>query len=103
MNNTSKWLYVIHEIDNSVVEFAIGTDGKLYQQHTYNTPGTYPIAVAIDPQSKFLFVVDSFASAFNNSGAVAPNDQSPSRPTQPRMAALSSILSLPRMAAWERP
>ncbi|HUZ04563.1 MAG TPA: beta-propeller fold lactonase family protein [Acidobacteriaceae bacterium] len=73
VNNTSKWLYVIHEIDNSVVEFAIGTDGKLYQQHTYNTPGTYPIAVAIDPQSKFLFVVDSFASAFNNSGAVAPN------------------------------
>ncbi len=73
VDNTSHWLYVIHEIDNSVVEFAIGTDGKLYQQHTYNTPGTYPIAVAIDPTSKFLFVVDSFAPTFNNSGAVAPN------------------------------
>lgn len=73
VDSTSHWLYVIHEIDNSVVEFAIGTDGKLYQQHTYNTPGTYPIAMALDPQGKYLFVVDSFAPPFNNSGAVAPN------------------------------
>lgn len=73
VDHTNHWLYVIHEIDDSVVEFAIGTDGKLYQQHTYDTPGTYPIAVAIDPQSKFLFVVDSFAPAFNNIGAVSSN------------------------------
>jgi 6-phosphogluconolactonase len=73
VDSTSHWLYVVHEIDNALVEFAIGTDGKLYQQHTYNTPGTYPIATALDPQGKYLFVVDSFAPAFNNSGAVAPN------------------------------
>ncbi len=73
LDNRNKWLYVIHEMDNAVVEFAIGTDGKLYQQHTYNSPGTYPIAVAIDPQSKFLFVLDSFAPKFNTIGAVAPN------------------------------
>jgi len=73
VDTTNHWLYVIHEIDDSVVEFAIGTDGKLYQQHTYDTPGTYPIAVALDPQDKYLFVVDSFAPAFNSVGAVAPN------------------------------
>ena len=73
VTNNSKWMYVIHEIDNTVVEFAIGTDGKLYQQHTYNTPGTYPISVTTDNQNRFLFVVDSYAPAFNTSGAVAPN------------------------------
>jgi hypothetical protein len=73
VDGTNHWLYVVHEIDNALVEFAIGTDGKLYQQHTYNTPGTYPIALALDPQGKYLFVVDSFAPAFNNSGAVSPN------------------------------
>ncbi len=73
VDGTNHWLYVVHEIDNALVEFAIGTDGKLYQQHTYNTPGTYPIALALDPQGKYLFVVDSFAPTFNNSGAVSTN------------------------------
>ncbi|HET9087284.1 MAG TPA: beta-propeller fold lactonase family protein [Acidobacteriaceae bacterium] len=71
VDNRSKWLYVVHEIDNTVVQFSIGTDGKLYKQHTYNTPGTYPIATAIDSQSKYLFVVDSYAPGFN--GVAPPN------------------------------
>ncbi len=70
-SNNSKWLYVVHEIDNTVVEFNIGTDGKLYQAHTYNTPGTYPISMTIDSSSKFLFVVDSYAPGFN--GVAPPN------------------------------
>ncbi|MGO8719158.1 MAG: lactonase family protein [Acidobacteriaceae bacterium] len=71
VSNNSKWLYVVHEIDNTVVQFTIGTDGKLYQAHTYNTPGTYPISMTIDPSSKFLFVVDSYAPGFN--GVAPPN------------------------------
>lgn len=71
VDNQSRWLYVIHEISNSVVEFTIGTDGKLYTKATYDTPGTYPIAVTIDPSSKFLFVVDSYAPGFN--GVAPPN------------------------------
>jgi 6-phosphogluconolactonase (cycloisomerase 2 family) len=71
VDNRSKWLYVVHEIDNTVVEFSIGTDGKLYKQHTYNTPGTYPIADAIDPSSRYLFVVDSYAPGYN--GVAPPN------------------------------
>ena len=35
-----KTLYVINHDDNTVVQFAIGTDAKLYPPHTYNTPGT---------------------------------------------------------------
>ena len=71
VSNNSKWLYVVHEIDNTVVQFTIGTDGKLYQAHTYNTPGTYPIAMTIDPTSNYLFVVDSYAPGFN--GVAPPN------------------------------
>ncbi len=71
VDNRSKWLYVVHEINNAVVQFNIGTDGKLYKNATYNTPGTYPIAVAIDPSSKYLFVVDSYAPGYN--GVAPPN------------------------------
>ena len=70
-NGNNDYLYVIHEIDNTVVQFNIGTDGKLYQAHTYNTPGTYPIATAIDPSNRYLFVVDSYAPGFN--GVAPPN------------------------------
>jgi 6-phosphogluconolactonase len=83
VDNRSKWLYVVHEIDNTVVQFNIGTDGKLYKNATYNTPGTYPIAVTIDSASKFLFVVDSYAPGFN--GVAPPNInplQTNSTPTQ---------------------
>ena len=46
-----KYLYVINKDDNSIVAFAIGTDGKLYPQHTYNTPGSYPSSIAINDSS----------------------------------------------------
>jgi len=35
-------LYVVNQDDNSIVQFAIGTDGKLYPQNTVNTPGSFP-------------------------------------------------------------
>lgn len=71
VSNNSKWLYVIGEIDNTVAQYNIGNDGKLYQAHTYNTPGTYPIAMSIDPSSRYLFVLDSYAPGFN--GVAPPN------------------------------
>jgi len=63
------FLYVINQIDSSVVEFAIGTDGKLYPQNTYtlgaaSTGGTIPTSVAIDPQSKFLYVAFTYRPGF---------------------------------------
>ena len=70
-SNNSKWLYVVHEISNTVVQFNTGTDGKLYKNATYDTPGTYPISVAISPKSNYLFVLDSYAPGFN--GVAPPN------------------------------
>jgi len=51
-------LYVVNQDDNSIVQFAIGNDGKVYPQNTVNTPGIYPLAVAVSGTS--LFVLDTF-------------------------------------------
>ncbi len=59
-----KYLYVIHRDDSSVVEFAIGTDGKLYAQHTYNVQGTFPTAAAIDPTGNFLYVTSLYQPGY---------------------------------------
>lgn len=51
-------LYVVNQDDNSIVQFAIGNDGKLYPVTTVNTPGIYPLAVAFSANS--LFVLDLY-------------------------------------------
>jgi len=60
-------LYVVNQLDNTVVEFAIGTDGKLYPQHTYNTPGAFPQAIAINSAGTYLYVVDTFQPNYSAS------------------------------------
>lgn len=51
-------LYVVNEDDNTIVQFVIGNDGKLYPQNTVNTPGVFPLAVAVG--GKTLFVADTY-------------------------------------------
>jgi len=51
-------LYVVNHDDNSIVQFVIGNDGKVYPQNTVNTPGIYPMAVAVNGTN--LFVVDTY-------------------------------------------
>jgi 6-phosphogluconolactonase len=55
-----KNLYVINHDDNTVVEFAIGTDGKLYPQQTCNMPGSYPTQLAINKAGTYLYIVETF-------------------------------------------
>ncbi len=57
------FLYVANHDDNTIVQYAIGTDGKLYPLHTVNTPGTEPVALAINPAGTQLFVLDYYAPA----------------------------------------
>ncbi len=59
-----KYLYVINHDENTIVEFGIGTDAKLYPQHTYNTPGTFPNAIAINTAGTLLFVTDTYQSQY---------------------------------------
>jgi 6-phosphogluconolactonase len=54
-----KNLYVVNGDDNNIVQFGIGTDGKLYAQSTINTPGAFPLALAINTAGTFLYVVDT--------------------------------------------
>lgn len=51
-------LYVANQDDNSIVQFVIGHDGKLYPQNTVNTPGIFP--VAITTSGSYLFVTDLY-------------------------------------------
>jgi len=51
-------LFVVNRDDNTVVQFGIGTDGKLYPYNTVNTPGIFPIAIAANKSN--LFVVDLY-------------------------------------------
>lgn len=56
-----KNLYVANHDDNTIVEFAIGTDGKLYPIQTVNTPGTEPVALALNSTGSELYVLDYYA------------------------------------------
>jgi 6-phosphogluconolactonase len=65
----NKFLYVIGGTqDDKVTEMAIGTDGKLYGQHTYNITGHGPTAAAIDPAGAFLYVTFTFQDGFTTAG-----------------------------------
>jgi 6-phosphogluconolactonase len=64
-NNSGKFLYVVGGTqDDAVVEMAIGTDGKLFGQHTYNITGHGPTAAAVDPSGHFLYVTFTFQSQY---------------------------------------
>ena len=51
-------LFVVNQDDNTVVQFVIGSDGKLYPFNTVNTPGVFPLAIAADKSD--LFVLDTY-------------------------------------------
>jgi 6-phosphogluconolactonase len=64
---SNKFLYVIGgSQDDAIAEMAIGTDGKLYGQHTYSIGGHSSTAAAIDPAGKFLYVTFTLQSAFTS-------------------------------------
>jgi 6-phosphogluconolactonase len=79
-------LYVVNQDDNSIVQFIIGNDGKLYPQNTTNTPGIYPMAVAVNGTN--LFVADTYqplstcstAAPCSGSIAVFPINVGPTTP-----------------------
>ena len=62
-------LYVVNEDDNSIVQFIIGSDGKLYPQNTVNTPGIFPLAAAVS--GSFLYVRRHLSAAANLQPGIA--------------------------------
>ena len=62
-----KFIYIIGGSQSSTVEeMAVGTDGKLFGQKTYNLASgdTYGTSAAIDPAGKFLYVAFTYISPF---------------------------------------
>lgn len=53
-----KNLFVVNKDDNTIVQFIIGSDGKLYPYNTVNTPGFFPQAIAVS--SSNVFVTDTY-------------------------------------------
>jgi 6-phosphogluconolactonase len=49
-------LYVVNHDDSTVGQYAIGTDGKIYLQNTYNVTGSNATSIAIDQAGAFLYV-----------------------------------------------
>ena len=62
-----KNLYVVNRDDSNIGEFAIGTDGKLYPEKVTTVAGSFPTAIAISPDSAYLYVTFTFQPGFNYS------------------------------------
>ena len=71
------FLYTVNNFDSSVVEFAIGTDGKLYPEHTYNITGSLPTAAAIDAAGKFLYVTFTYQNTATGASLYTPANPGP--------------------------
>lgn len=61
---SGKYIYVLNRDDSSIVQFAVGTDGKIYPQHTYNVVGSFPVAATIDSTGSYLYVASTFQPGF---------------------------------------
>lgn len=61
-----QFLYVANHGSNNVAEFAIGTDGQLSFGHTYATPGTEPVSLAVNATGTLLFVLDYYGPGFSD-------------------------------------
>jgi 6-phosphogluconolactonase len=70
-----KYIYVINEAapSSNVVEFGIGTDGKLYPDNTYpvvqnagaTAVGSLPTSIAIDPTGSYLYITFEYQNGFS--------------------------------------
>ncbi len=61
-----KNLYVTNRDENTVIQFAVGPDGKLYPQTTVNTPGGFPVGVGINKSGTLLYVVDTYQPGYTD-------------------------------------
>jgi 6-phosphogluconolactonase (cycloisomerase 2 family) len=71
------FLYTVNNFDSDVTEFAIGTDGKLYPENTYNISGSLPTAAAIDAAGKFLYVTFTYQNTASGQELYTPANPGP--------------------------
>lgn len=61
-----QYLYVANQGSNSIAEFIIGSDGQLSFGTSYSTPGSEPVALAINSTGTLLFVLDYYGPGFSD-------------------------------------
>jgi DNA-binding beta-propeller fold protein YncE len=55
------FIYALNHDDNTITEYASGSDGKLFAQNTYNiASGTNPNGMAVSPDQSTLYVVTAY-------------------------------------------
>jgi 6-phosphogluconolactonase (cycloisomerase 2 family) len=63
----NKEVYALNHDDNTVIEYIVGSDGKLFSQNTYNIKsGTNPNGMAVSPDGKTLYIVEAYGLAPNS-------------------------------------
>jgi 6-phosphogluconolactonase len=70
-------LYVVNHDDSSVGEYAIGTDGKIFLQNTYNVTGSNATAIAMDAAGAFLYVTFQYQLGPNGQQLYSPASPGP--------------------------
>jgi 6-phosphogluconolactonase len=70
-------LYVVNHDDSTVMQFSIGTDGKLYLKNTINVTGSFPTAAAMDAAGKFLYVTFTYQLGSNGQQLYSPASPGP--------------------------
>jgi 6-phosphogluconolactonase len=66
-SSNGKNLYVVNHDSNTVVEFAISTNGSLVQQQVCTAPGSYPTQLSINQTGTFLYVVETYQPNYSTS------------------------------------
>lgn len=62
----NKFVYVIGGSQNAQVEeFSVGTDGKIYGEHTYDLTGTYPTNATVDATGTYLYVTYTYQFGYS--------------------------------------
>ncbi len=64
ITSNQKTVFVVNRDDSNIVNFAIGTDGKLYAEKTVTIAGSFPTALAISGDSKFLYVAFTYQPGY---------------------------------------
>src|SRR6202046_5107954 len=61
-----QFLYVANHGSNNISEFTISTDGGLSFGHSYTTPGSEPVSIAMNNTGTLLFVLDYYQAGFSD-------------------------------------
>ena len=92
-------LYVVNQDDNTIVQFIIGSDGKVYPQNTVNTPGVFPIAISV-AQSNLSVTLPGGAAANAKSSLYVADTYQPLPTCSPASPCTGSVAVFPILPAY---